>query len=400
MASGATRGICTSLARASLAALALAAGLPAMAGAQSSARMVEGRVVRPIDGGGEPRPVARQWVVLHRVGSDHSGPLDSVRSAANGSYRFRYTATGSPDALYFVSAMYGGIAYFSPPLRTAAVRGGDADIVVYDTTRDTTALRVQGRHIVVSQARGQRREIAEIFEIENTGARTIVSTESLPSWTTALPDDADSVSVAPGGVTAAAVQFERGRALVFAPLSPGVRQVVLTYLLPNDAFPVSFPLQRPTALLEVLLEDPRGSADGVELREVEAASIEGRTFRRLLGQDLAGSAVVRIDTPPPPGSAGRGMAIVIVAVGAVMFAGLLAWLARRPRTDAAERAPLVVAVPAAQRSRVEGLVAELAALDARQERTESALPEAEYRQQRAAVKAELQRALAAERRPA
>jgi hypothetical protein len=370
--------------------LAALCGLPIAAGAQARLRMAEGRVMRPADAG-DPRPVAGQWVVLHRVGSDQAGPLDSVRSGANGAFRFRYEATGSPDALYFVSSMYGGIAYFSPPLRTAAVRGGDADIVVYDTTRDTTALRLQGRHIVVSQARGRSRQIAEIFEIENQGARTVVSSDSVPAWSTALPDAADSVTLAPGDISAAALRFEKGRALLFAPIAPGVRQLVLTYVLPNDVFPVSFPLQRATPILEVLLEDPRGSVAGVALREMEAATIEGRTFRRLLGQDFAPSAVVRIDMPAPPGNASRQIGLVIGTTAAVMLLGFGAWFARGRRA----RPAVVVATPASRRPAVEQLVSELAALDARHERApRDAASDAEYATRRAALKAELRRALA------
>ncbi|HET9453277.1 MAG TPA: hypothetical protein VFO66_03245 [Gemmatimonadaceae bacterium] len=371
-----------------LAALCL---LPAAAYGQ--ARLVEGRVLRPMDGG-EPRPVTGQWVVLHRVGADSAGPLDSARSGANGRFRFRYQASGSPDALYFVSASYGGIAYFSPPLRSASVSGGDADIIVHDTSTDTTRLRMQGRHIVVSQPRGTRREIAEIFDIENQSASTVVaSSDVAPLWSTALPEAAESVAVAPGDVSAAAVQFTRGRAALFAPLSPGVRQLVLTYLLPNDAFPVAFPLQRPTSMLEILLEDPRGRVDGVALREVDAATIEGRTFRRLLAQDLAANAVVRIDMPAPPGQRGRVLALVIAAVATIMLLGLVGWLVRRMRA-----APAPASSGSPGPSGANDLVAELAAMDARQERAGLALPEAEYRARRAELKARIEAALAAESR--
>ena len=44
-------------------------------------------------------PVPAAWVVLHRVGPDRAGPLDSVRSDSRGRYAFRYTRTGSEDAI-------------------------------------------------------------------------------------------------------------------------------------------------------------------------------------------------------------------------------------------------------------------------------------------------------------
>ena len=365
--------------------------LSAAATAQSRVRIAEGRVLRP-EATGDPVPVRGQWVVLHRVGSDSAGPLDSVRTGANGRFRFRFEPWGSPDALYFVSATYGGIAYFSPPLRSAVASGGDADILVHETTNDTSSLRVQGRHIVVSQSRGRNREIAEIFEIENQSPRTVTARDTVPVWTAALPEAAESLSVAPGDVSAAAVTFTPGRVALFAPLSPGVRQLVLLYRLPNDAFPVSFPMQRQTSVLEVLLEDPRGGTEGVALREVDAATIEGRTFRRLLGQDVPANAVLRIDMPAPPGHNTRMIATVIGAVAALMLLGAALWFARRRRAPAVVGAP----APVAAASEVDRIVAELAAMDARHERSPArdAAAESEYRRQRAELKAQLERALA------
>ena len=79
-------------------------------------------------------PVMGAWVVLHRVGSDGAGPLDSIKSDARGRFSFGYVRTGSTDAVYFVSAMYDGIAYFTPPLPEGKVSGEKGEITVFDTT--------------------------------------------------------------------------------------------------------------------------------------------------------------------------------------------------------------------------------------------------------------------------
>src|SRR5687768_6034196 len=72
---------------------------------------VEGQVVRP--GARDMLPVPNVWVTLHRVGSDRAAPLDSVRADAAGKYTFEYRRTGDESAIYFASASYGGIAYFT-----------------------------------------------------------------------------------------------------------------------------------------------------------------------------------------------------------------------------------------------------------------------------------------------
>lgn len=355
-------------------------------------------MLRPSSGalGGRPIPVPGQWVVLHRVGSDRAGPLDSARTGPDGHFRIRYSRSGVEDALYFVSARYGDIAYFSPPLRADTVRGGDADVIVYETTADTTQLRVQGRHIVLSAPRvprGRKREVAEVFEIENEGTRTVVARDSItPLWTTTLPAKAESASVAPGDVTAGAVAFRRGRAEIFAPMSPGVRQVVLTYLLPASAFPLSRPIERQTSVLEVLLEEPRASVEGPRLGEVAPVEIEGRAFRRFLAQDVPGSAVIRLDVPPPVAQNRTAMHVLAVIVALALFGGFATWYVRRqggtsPRTLHPTPAPRTLDL----------LVAELATLDARFERTQNASADvrASYERERADLKDRIARELAA-----
>lgn len=369
------------------------ASLAAQTG-EARPRLVEGLVQRP-GARGRPDPVVGQWIVLHRVGSDRAAPLDSVRSGAGGRFRFRYAAFGAADALYFVSATYGGIAYFSAPLRTEVVRGGDADIMVYDITSDTTELRMQGKHLVVSLPRGSKREIAEIFEIENTGVRTVTARDSIAVWSTTLPDDADSVAVAPGDVSAGAVSFRRGRAELYAPLSPGVRQLVLTYSLPAESFPISLPVERATSVLEVLMEDPRGDVAGAGLAEVAAAAIEGRTFRRFTARDVPASAVVRVNAPAPARENRAALRVLLAVLAAAMICALLLWLVKGKRaTFSAGRAASRVE---RQPSDVERLVAEIAALDARHER-ERQTPESRgaYERERADLKSRVAAALAAE----
>jgi len=337
-------------------------------------------------------PVSGQWVVLHRVGFDKAAPMDSARSDRTGRFRIHYSPFGASDAIYFVSSRYNGIAYFSPPLRADSVRGGDADVIVYDTTPDTTALRVEGRHFVLSSARAGRREIAEVFEIDNEGTHTVVPRDSSsPLWTVHVPAAAESIAVAPGDIAAGAVVVRRGRAEVFAPMSPGVRQLVLTYLLPQKAFPLSLPLEHPTSVLEVLLADPRANVQGAGLREVPPAQIEGRMFRRFLAQNGLANAVVRIEATAPPGQNRWALRILAIVVGLALLAGLLFWRVRqgavlRRSTRDPEAAP----------NSLDQLIRELASLDSRFERDTNASVEKRdaYDRERAQLKDRISRALA------
>lgn len=355
--------------------------------------LAEGRVQRAADDG-RPVPVSGQWVVMHRVGSDRSAPLDSTRTDRAGRYRIKYVRSGDPDALYFVSARFDGIAYFSAPLRTPTVRGGDADIMVFSTATDTTLLRIQGHHLVVSAPRGVRREVAEIFEIENAGYRTVVARDSsTPAWSTTLPQRAESASVAPGDLSAGSVAFRDGRAEVFAPISPGVRQIALTYLLPANAFPLLIPFGRPVSVLEVLLEEPRAIVEGAGLAEVAPAAIDGRMFRRFLAQDVPPRAVMRVSAPPPVERDLKALRVLALATALAMLIALGIWVARRKRVSPISHFPVSI-------SSVDVLIAELATLDTRfGAAPASSVERAVYEQQRTILKDRIARSLAAEKPP-
>ncbi len=296
-------------------------------GPGDDARRVDGVVVRGARSG--QAPIAGQWVVLHRVGPDHSGPLDSVRTSASGAYAIRYRASGDTSALYFTSTEYDGIAYFTAPLRVANASGDDARLVVFDTTSGPVSIQVGGRHIIVAApGPGGTRPVGEVYDLQNDSTVTLVSRDSVsPLWSAHIPTAAQGARTNAGGTIAAgAMTFRGGVVGLYAPLSPGFRQVAFSYDLPTSAFPLVVPIERPTGLLEIMVEDPRARVAAPHLREVPPVNAEGRTFRRFLAEDLDAKAVVRIDVPAPGGPApqrvdlGVGVAIALAMLVALLFA--------------------------------------------------------------------------------
>lgn len=310
---------------------------PDTAGSRRSAlfdgpQRVEGRVIRP--GLREPHPIGNVWVTLHRVGSDQAAPLDSMLARANGTYSFTYRRTGDPDAIYFVSAMYSGIAYFTPPLHEAMEKGEHGEIVVFDTTSRNIDIGVRGHHVIVSSAdANSMRSVTEVFELANDSPSTLVGSRGMtgtPTWKTRIPPQATQFRVGQGDVPAAAVLFSGGNAQVFAPLAPGLRQLSFSYLLPANAFPVKYPVDRETSVYEVLMEDPEGTVKAPKLREVEPVSIERRQFRRFLGAELPAGGAVLIDVPRARTSFNRTYIVLLtLLLGAAMFAALARAFARR-----------------------------------------------------------------------
>jgi len=300
-------------------------------------RRVDGRVQLGKRSG--PIPVSGVWVVVHRIGPDRSGPLDSVRTNATGNYSLRYKASGDASAMYIAVASYRGIAYITSPLRLPRVTGDDAQIMVYDTTSPPYPLRVAGRHLVVTtpDADGRRRVI-EVYEIMNDSTLTVLSTERNPAWRVPLTPKLRDLQLNPAGDVTSANVRQNGDVLdVFAPISPGMRQLSFSYTLPPDAFPLSVPMTQGAELMEVLVQEPEAVVSGAGLTEVAPVSQEGATFRRLVAQDVKTTSVVRLTVPARSRNFAAKTIVIVAAILAALMAGALLFALGRRR-----RAPRVV----------------------------------------------------------
>jgi hypothetical protein len=310
---------------------------------------VDGRVVQPA--GKATRPVANTWVTIHRVGSDTAGPLDSMRTNADGRYHFSYKRTGDPQAIYFVSSTYDGVAYFSQPLRTANETGDDAQITVYDTTSRPLGLQLRGRHVIVAApGQDQLRTIVEVFELSNDTAVTLVANGDKPTWTTVLPAGATRFRVGQGDVPADAISTAHGQIQVFAPFAPGVKQFSISFALPQSAFPLSLPVEHAAGMFEVLAEEPTTKVTAPGLAPTEAVTVEQQTFQRFVGQNTPGRGVLQITVPTPPLNA---QPIYLAALVAVLGGAMLIALAR------AFTRPAAVAQPTGERERLAREIADL-----------------------------------------
>jgi hypothetical protein len=353
---------------------------------------VSGRVAIP--GADKELPVAGLMVTLHRVGPDTSGAVDSVRTDAQGRYAIRYHRVGADDAIYFAAAIYRGIAYFSAPLRSARVSGEEGEITVFDTTSRPVELHIRGHHLVVGSPRPNgMRDIVEVWELSNDTTVTVIGRDSLaPIWSAPLPRGAMNVSGGQGDVAVDALVTRGERVTLRAAFGPGVKQISYSYSVAPKSFPLVVPIEHPTSILEVLLEEPTAQVTGGALKSMAAATTQGRTFKRFLGQDVAVGNSLRV-TVPAASAITREYVLIALGVGiALVMAGALAraLMRRGDRGGAALAAPRVT----------DALVASIALLDARRERGDSSLSEEAYSTERSALKSQLSDALAAETRTA
>jgi hypothetical protein len=380
------------------AALALVGRAPAVRAQDSldlqppTAASIAGRVVTPA--GEKVIPVPGVMVTLHRVGPDNAGPVDSVRSGADGRYAMRYTRSGNRQAIYFAAVVHRGIAYFSAPIQALRTpEEGDAgEIVVFDTTTHVMPYTIHGHHVVVgAPGPDGTRKIVEVYEISNDTSVTVVGRDSLsPVWTAALPRGATQFAGGEGDVSPAALATRGDTVMMLAPFGPGIKQLSYSYTLSPSRFPLELTLARYTGVLEVLLEEQGAQALGTSLRPQGDASSGGRTFKRFLGQGAPAGERLRIDVPVvAAGTRTR----VLIGLGAVIALAMIASLARA----LARRGRGAGGTPPAQGATSESLLAAIAALDARHEAGDAALAADVYAAERAALKRSLVETLQRER---
>jgi hypothetical protein len=332
--------------------------------------------------------MANLWVVVHRIGPDRSGPLDSVRTTAAGNYSVRYKVSGDSSALYIAVATYHGIAYITSPLRLARVSGDDAQIIVYDTTSPPYPLRVAGRHFVVTtpDADGRRRVI-EVYEIMNDSTLTVLGSPTNPVWRVPLAPAVKDFQLNPAGDVTPGNVKQNGQSLdIYAPISPGMRQLSFSYTLPADAFPLSVPMIDSVELMEVLVQEPDAVVTGGGLTEVAPVTQEGATFRRLVGQNLKRNSVLLFDMPARTRNfAAKTIATVASILAALMAIALLFAFSRRKRQRVVIRTV----------DRTDELLRKMATLDARLQQAQglSDAQRGEMLEHRARLKAEVASAL-------
>ena len=295
-------------------------------------QLVSGQVVRP--GTHRMLPVPSVMVTLHRVGSDKAAPLDSTRTDSEGRYKFNFTRFGDQSAVYFVSASYGGIAYITPPLAHNMVQGDEAEIAVFDTTSKRVPISSRGHHIIVSvvDANGMR-NVTEVYELANDSSVTRVAGIGAggETWAAVIPVQARDPQVAQGDIPAEGVRFTGGKALVLAPIAPGLKQLAFNYSIPASAFPLSIPIINDTQILEVLIEGESGKVTGAKLEEKDPVALERRTFRRFLAADVPAKSVSVIDVPSGRKSSGDIDPKFLIALAVIFGGTMLFALARALR---------------------------------------------------------------------
>jgi hypothetical protein len=244
------------------AAVALLILLAAAAPAAAQQARVGGRVV--LVGAGDSLPVAAA-VVLHRVSRTEQGPVDSLRTGADG--RFAFRAALDTAGIYLVSAHWAGVAYFGRPVPAAeARRGAEVTVAVADSS-SAQPVRVTSRHLVIgAPEEGITRQVIEVIRLRNPGPASRVAPDTIsPALSLPLPAGAAELVSAEGDFSGPAVELRAGRLEIIAPIPPGDAQFLVTYHLDAEG-DAALRFDSGVDSLEVLLEETDASVKADWLR--------------------------------------------------------------------------------------------------------------------------------------
>ena len=368
--------------------------------AQSPTFTITGRLLRIRNA--DTTALPNQWVVAHRIGQAVQGPVDSMRSDAAGRFRFTLPPPDTSDVIV-VSTRHHGIGYFSEPVQSTQGVPPMLELAVYDTSTSGAPLVVGMRHVVLTREQNGTRRVLDIFQIANNDGATRVGRDSLAAvWSTRLPAGVLRPQPGEGDLPPSAVRFADDRVLVSAAFPPGLKQVVVTYDLPNDARRFAVPIDQPTERLELFVEDSTSVPESDALYPDEPVNIEGRTFRRYAADSLASGDAPAISLAAAAAPR-RDTTWIVVVLAALVLAGTAAYALKRRarivpagapagRPDAPRRGSRELAAEPDER-----LTAMIAALDDRFAGHESDTPAEAwqaYQQRRRDLKEELARRLA------
>jgi hypothetical protein len=336
-------------------------------------------VVRAVRKDSVSVPSAR--VLLHRVGRNAQGPVDSAVTDPAGRFRFGFVA--DTGAVYLTSTRYQGIEYFSPAVHTNPALPDTALFIVVSDTSSSAPVELEARHLVIADpGEDGNRGVLDLIVLRNRGDHTRVSSDtSRPSWSAPLPNNTFGFEPGESDVSPEALRRVGNRVELLAPVAPGEKQLVLQYGLPATVHSLELPFEEAADLVNVLIADRGARVSGGSLAPADTEVIQGRAYRRWIGPVAAG-AVVRIRLSRP-GYVPRWVLPALVAlVGAILLAaGIRIFRIRSERGSA----------PSTDDADV--LVERVAQLDARYAGREAEVPPSEwerYRAERATLKTRLE----------
>jgi len=347
-----------------------------------------GRVFRLVGRDTVGTPGAK--VLLHRVMPSRQGPIDSLFSGPDGTFRFQF----HPDsgAVYLTSARWAGIEYFAAPIILDRRTQADAVLLAVADTSSNAAVTLASRHVVIAAPTADgTRAVIELLVLDNQGPLTRVSRDSADAtWVIVLPAGVERIQLGDTDFAADVVELRGDTLRIRAPLPPGQRQITVQYQLPAGIDRWVIPIDDSVAAMNLLVEESTARVSG-PLQSMAVEAIEGKRYLRWQGAASRAPVIaVVFEQTGVPGWL-LPMLVAFLACGLVA-----AWLVARRRGGPTPTSRIGARGRSSLAPETEVLLERIAALDAEHAGGPSGHPPEvwhQYLRTRAELKQEVERLL-------
>jgi hypothetical protein len=289
-----------------------------------------GRVYVPSEA--DTVPLVNHWVVMHQVTMQGGEAVDSGRTDQFGVYQLRAPERDTA-AVYLASVTYSGIAYFSTAVHARGITTDTAaTLFVYDTSSVAPPVETAQRQIVVrAQESNGARPVLELILLRNRGTLTRVTSDTArPAWQSAIPPGAVDFQVGDSEMSAAAVYRRGDSVAALAPIEPGEKRIIYSYVLPPGESLVSFPIDQAVGRLQLLVEDTTATLEEGPIAYVGVESVEQLRFANFEGLTVPAGATVTLRLSNRPFVVEGIMPFVMIVAALAMLAVLWWWWRRVP----------------------------------------------------------------------
>lgn len=291
-------------------------------GQSGQAGELSGRLVNKTPGGKVPSGLEVSVMALGERGHEVRA---KAQAGPGGQFSFSGLVAEAP-ANYVVSTSYQGVNYSSEPVTLSAKEPRrNLELAIYETSRDSSNIRIKNLHLVVSVNPGYL-VVGYVVLLENVGNRTFKPGEKggeeglrlpLPAGYTqaSLAEGAnpDNVKANPEGI------------ILAEPFSPGNRQLFISFKMAyhSSSLRWSQKVAYPTEGLDLFLPQGRVRLTSEQLKEIAPVQIRGQAYRRFRATSVSPASLVSLEFSELPRVQTGFKWPLAIGFALLLFAGLV-----------------------------------------------------------------------------
>jgi hypothetical protein len=254
------------------------------------------------------------------------GALDSTRTDRSGGYSYTIS---KPDtaAQYVVGVQHAGVGYLTRAVGPGRFPSQVLDTIsVYDTS-SAQPITISQRHLLVQPFNPDGSiPVLELWVIRNDGNRTRVAADSAqPTWRGALLQGATDAEIGESDFPHESFAHGGDSIAVLTPITPGDKQIVVTYLLPRGTSKLRLPVHEPIGTLGIMLADTLARVDAGPLTAYGVNRFENVPYLRLEAKGLPAGSPISVSFSPPPAQPGDFWWVIVAVAALGLVAGFAAW---------------------------------------------------------------------------